>query len=217
VETSLTSSPVLDRSQRAELAKAARREEILMAARRVFAERGFSGTTIADIAEAANIALGTIYLYFPSKEAVFAALNQQLAELITAAVTDVPEPVSLEETVRRRVGQVFDVCAGNRELVRLVVINSDPETEVTRRMRAADEDRNRPLTKALTRAMDAGAIRHGDASIVAKLVQGLVTIAVYQAFVVAGGEDADTYRDYCADMIIAYLTPQSGVEENQDG
>ena len=210
----MTSSPVLDRSQRAELAKAARREEILTAARRVFAERGFRGTTIADIAEAANIALGTIYLYFPSKEAVFAALNQQLAELITAAVTDVPEPVSLEETVRRRVGQVFDVCARNRELVRLVVINSDPETEVTRRMRAADEDRNRPLTKALARAMGAGAIRQGDASIVAKLVQGLVTIAVYQAFVVAGGEDAETYRDYCADMIIAYLTPQAGVHTN---
>ena len=210
----MTFSPVLDRSQRAELAKAARREEILTAARRVFAERGFRGTTIADIAEAANIALGTIYLYFPSKEAVFAALNQQLAELITAAVTDVPEPVSLEETVRRRVGQVFDVCARNRELVRLVVINSDPETEVTRRMRAADEDRNRPLTKALARAMGAGAIRQGDASIVAKLVQGLVTIAVYQAFVVAGGEDAETYRDYCADMIIAYLTPQAGVHTN---
>ena len=210
----MTASPVLDRNQRAELAKAARREEILTAARRVFAERGFRGTTIADIAEAANIALGTIYLYFPSKEAVFAALNQQLAELITAAVTDVPEPVSLEETVRRRVGQVFDVCARNRELVRLVVINSDPETEVTRRMRAADEDRNRPLTKALARAMGAGAIRQGDASIVAKLVQGLVTIAVYQAFVVAGGEDAETYRDYCADMIIAYLTPQAGVHTN---
>ena len=122
--------------------------------------------------------------------------------------------MSLEETVRRRVGQVFDVCARNRELVRLVVINSDPETEVTRRMRAADEDRNRPLTKALARAMGAGAIRQGDASIVAKLVQGLVTIAVYQAFVVAGGEDAETYRDYCADMIIAYLTPQAGVHTN---
>ena len=81
-------------------------------------------------------------------------------------------------------------------------------------MRAADEDRNRPLTKALARAMGAGAIRQGDASIVAKLVQGLVTIAVYQAFVVAGGEDAETYRDYCADMIIAYLTPQAGVHTN---
>ena len=111
--------------------------------------------------------------------------------------------------------RVFDVCARNRELVRLVVINSDPETEVTRRMRAADEDRNRPLTKAFTRAMSAGSIRQGDASIVAKLVRGLVTIAVYQAFVVAGGEDAETYRDYCADMIIAYLTPQAGVQTNQ--
>ena len=70
---------------RAELAKAARREDILAAARRVFAARGFRGTTIADIADDAGIALGTIYLYFPSKEGVFAALNARLGELIAEA------------------------------------------------------------------------------------------------------------------------------------
>ncbi len=208
----MASSPVLDRSQRAEAAKAARREEILTAARRVFAERGFRGTTIADIAEEANIALGTIYLYFESKDAVFAALNQQLAQLITSAVIDVPPPVSLEETVRLRVRRVFEVCAENRELVRLVVLNSDPGTDITKRIRAADEDRNRPLTAGIGAAMEAGTIRRGDASVVARLVQGVVSMAVYQAFVVAGGEDAEKYRDACADMLVAYMTPPAGTQ-----
>ena len=72
--------PVADRDQRSELAREARRGEILAAARRVVAVRGFRGTTIADIAEEAEIALGTIYLYFTSKESVFAALNQQLRD-----------------------------------------------------------------------------------------------------------------------------------------
>ena len=85
----MTSSIADERAQRAEQAKAARREEILDAARRVFAERGFRGTTIADIAEAAKIALGTIYLYFSSKEDVFAALHQRFNEVIMRSTRDV--------------------------------------------------------------------------------------------------------------------------------
>jgi AcrR family transcriptional regulator len=207
----VASSPVLDRSRRAELAKAARREEILDAARRVFAERGFRGTTIADIAEAAGIALGTIYLYFPSKEDVFAALNQRLADIISAAVRETPERGGIAQTTRDRVANVFDACGRNRELIRLVVLNSDPESAAARRMRKADDDRSQPLISGIQQGMDAGVIRQGDATIMTKLVMGLVSIAVYQAFVVADGTDADKYRDACADMIVAYLAP--GVEQ----
>ncbi len=207
----MSTSSVVERSERAEQAKAVRREEILSAARRVFAARGFRGTTIADIAEEAGIALGTIYLYFPSKEAVFAALNQRLGELITAAATKAPPARTLEETVRERIRRVFETCAENRDLVRLVVINTDPGTEITKRMQEADEYRNRPLAQAIARAIRAGVIRDADPAIVTKLVQGVVSIAVYQAFVLSGGEDADKYRDACADMIVAYLKPTAGM------
>lgn len=46
------------------------REAIVAAAMELFATRGFEGTTIADIAEAADIAPRTFFGYFPSKEAV---------------------------------------------------------------------------------------------------------------------------------------------------
>lgn len=203
----MAATPVLDRTQRSELAKAARREEILDAARRVFAERGFRGTTIADIAEAAGIALGTIYLYYPSKEDVFAGLNQQLAEVISGAISDGVADTSLADAVRRRIGNVFSTCAGNRDLVRLVVLNTDPESAAARRMREAGEARNRPLIAGIERFMTDGLIRHGDARIVTNLIVGLVSIAVYQAFVISDGSDAAKYRDACAEMIIAYLTP----------
>ncbi len=206
----MAAPPVLDRSQRAELAKAARREEILAAARRVFATRGFRGTTIADIADEAGIALGTIYLYYPSKEAVFAALNQRLAELIAGAGRAVPPEPSMEATVRRRVHEVFATCSANRDLVRLAVINVDPGTELTRRMQAAAEVRNRPIAKEIAEAVERGTIRTCDPAITARLIEGIVSIAVYQAFVLAGGEDAETYRDTCAEMIVAYLRPVVG-------
>lgn len=51
-----------------------RRESILDAALECFVERGFHGTAIPQIAEKANIAAGTIYHYFESKEALVNAL-----------------------------------------------------------------------------------------------------------------------------------------------
>jgi len=205
----VTHVPVLDRSARAELAKAARREEILAAARRVFAARGFRGTTIADIAEEAHIALGTIYLYFQSKAAVFAALSEQLYALIAAAIADVPAEVSLDDTVRRRVENVFAVCGHNRDLVRLVVLNTDPDSEVARRMQRASDAREQPMAAEIERAIGDGLIRHGDACMMSRLVTGLVSIVVYQAFVLSNGEDAEKYAEACADMITAYLRPQA--------
>ena len=173
-------APVADRAQRAEQAKAARREEILGAARRVFAERGFRGTTIADIAEEAKIALGTIYLYFASKDDVFAALHQRFNEVITQATRDVPPGSTVQETTRRYVDSIFNACAENRDLVRLVVLNADPESEIAKRMRKAETDRNRPLTNALRRSMQSGTVRQGDPGVMANLVRGAVSMAVYQ-------------------------------------
>lgn len=213
----MTRPPVLDRSTRTEQAKAARREEILAAARRVFAARGFRGTTIADIAEEAGVALGTIYLYFPSKQTVFAALNEQFNRLITDAVTSVAPTGSLEQTTRLRVKSVFDACGQNRDLIRLVVLNTDPDSEVARRMRDSSHERAKPLTLELQRAMEAGAVRAGDARIITHLVTGLVSIAVYQAFVVSNGEDAEEYATACADMLNAYLQPQNALPRGGEG
>lgn len=207
-EAHLTSTPVLDRSQRAELARAARREEILDAARRVFAARGFRGTTIADIADEAGTALGTIYIYFASKEDVFAALHQRFAELIAHATDDGQADASLEEAVARRIGNVFDACGESRDLVRLVVLNADPGTAVAQRIRDADDDRSRPVIGMLEAALAGGLIRDGDPAIMTHLIQGLVSMAVYQAFVVEDGDNAGAYRKGCTDMVLAYLRPE---------
>lgn len=51
-------------------ARADRRESILAAALQCFVERGFHGTAMPQIAERAEVAAGTIYHYFPSKEAL---------------------------------------------------------------------------------------------------------------------------------------------------
>ena len=51
--------------------KEARPAELLEAALDVFAEKGFAAARMDDIAARAGVAKGTVYLYFPGKEAVF--------------------------------------------------------------------------------------------------------------------------------------------------
>lgn len=55
---------------------AARRREIVEAARAVFAERGFSGTSMAALVAATGISTGTLYHYFPSKAELVAAVAE---------------------------------------------------------------------------------------------------------------------------------------------
>lgn len=60
-----------------------RRGEILLAARHVFARKGFDNTTVDAIAKAAGLAKGTVYVYFHSKRELYlAALREGIAALI---------------------------------------------------------------------------------------------------------------------------------------
>jgi AcrR family transcriptional regulator len=54
--------------------KSQRRDEIIAAAKKVFAAKGFHDTTIADIAKEAGLSYGSIYWYFDSKDDVFHTL-----------------------------------------------------------------------------------------------------------------------------------------------
>jgi TetR/AcrR family transcriptional regulator, repressor of fatR-cypB operon len=63
-----------------------RKESILDAALEAFVERGFHGTAIPQIAERANIAAGTIYHYFDSKEALVNALYRSWKSTISQRV-----------------------------------------------------------------------------------------------------------------------------------
>jgi AcrR family transcriptional regulator len=82
--------------------------EILAAARRVFATRGFSDATVDEIAAAAGIAKGTVYLYYSSKKEIYlAALKHGLMELqeqTRAAIQSaVGVQAKLQEFVRTRI------------------------------------------------------------------------------------------------------------------
>jgi AcrR family transcriptional regulator len=79
----ITDPPSAHRKTRKELLSGWRQDEILQAACRIFARLGYSATNVEDIANEAGIAKGTVYLYFKSKEEIFAAVLARDVESLT--------------------------------------------------------------------------------------------------------------------------------------
>lgn len=65
-----------------------KREAILEAALQLFNERGFHGTSVPELARRAEVATGTLYRYFDSKEAIVNALYQEGKAQLTQAVAE---------------------------------------------------------------------------------------------------------------------------------
>jgi AcrR family transcriptional regulator len=74
-----------------------RRQEILDAAMAVFTNKGVSKATVADIAEAAGVAKGTVYLYFGSKEHLLLALRDRFTDELLAHVSDLLSRVGQDD------------------------------------------------------------------------------------------------------------------------
>jgi AcrR family transcriptional regulator len=84
------------------------RQQIIEAAMGLFAERGYHATTIADIAEAADVAPRTFFSYFPSKEAVvFHNVDRDMDALAAALRNRLPGENAFD-ALRRWIDAMFD-------------------------------------------------------------------------------------------------------------
>jgi AcrR family transcriptional regulator len=87
------------------------RRALASAALRLFAERGYEETTIADIAAAADVSPRTFFSYFPSKEdVVFAEVDERLAEVRESLGQRSPDETPLE-SIRRIVLEIMEAIA----------------------------------------------------------------------------------------------------------
>src|SRR6266536_4213259 len=77
------------------------RETIDRVALELFNERGYHATTLADIAEAAEVSTRTIFAYFPSKEDILFSDFPLMKEALAQALAERPEGEDALETVRK--------------------------------------------------------------------------------------------------------------------
>jgi len=140
--------------------KADTRAAIKDAARRCFAERGYSGANIADIAGAAGVAHGTFYVHFANKDAVLdellAEFNDAFVELLAPMFADAPS-AAIADTVRATAQTFLDHWQSNRAFVECYAARS-----------AAGLDRNSlrdgvnpPMANLIGAALRAAAARRG--------------------------------------------------------
>ncbi len=98
-------------------------ELILDAAIRVFAEKGFNAARISDVADAAGVADGTIYLYFKNKEDLLLSIFEEKMDLLLAglreALEGITEPLDQVRTFAR---YHFRQVQDHRELAEVLQI-----------------------------------------------------------------------------------------------
>jgi AcrR family transcriptional regulator len=116
-------------SPKHEAMRQATRQSVIAAARRLFSERGYAGSSIEAIAEAAGVAVPTVYAAFGNKRSILRAL--------IAAAVDGERPRPVAERMREQAAGVPDPATRMQKMMRLVVSLTAQSADVLRIMRGA--------------------------------------------------------------------------------
>jgi AcrR family transcriptional regulator len=97
--------------ERKERERERRRQQIIVAAKRVFSEKGFNKATMEDIAKEAELSPGTIYLYFKNKDELYASLSLRILQYLNIRLEHVAQQkdLSTEERIQALKEAMFDV------------------------------------------------------------------------------------------------------------
>jgi AcrR family transcriptional regulator len=108
-----------------------KREIILRAARKAFAEKGFAAVGIREIAKETGLNSATLYHYFENKEAIYAAVLEETFGRMVAILHEISqtdrEP---EEQLRYAIGRYIDFIHENRDILKILIHELNLETEI---------------------------------------------------------------------------------------
>jgi len=108
-----------------------KRERIIAAAARFFGEKGYHNTTTAQIAEAAGVAAGTIYIYFSSKEELLVAVFEEFLgvhmERLREGIASEQHP---EARIRRLLQLGLELMEQNPDSARIFLSQLRQSTEM---------------------------------------------------------------------------------------
>lgn len=115
-----------------------KRARILQAAVKVFARSGYFGARVSEIAEAAGIADGTIYLYFKGKEDILVSLfDEVMAEHLQAGREEIARLSRVEDKLVRIAERHLRLLGGNRELAIVFQVELRQSTKFMERFTAS--------------------------------------------------------------------------------
>lgn len=145
--------------------------ELIEAARRVLAFKGYHDTKIVDIARAANVGVGTFYLYYPTKQAIFFELVddavQRLRTQLAAQRASTEDPAT---QARHGTETFFRFAQDNRELFRIVFGHGAAFHDVVRK---AQEMFVQDAVANITAGMELGVFRRSRPDVIAQAFIGM--------------------------------------------
>lgn len=202
------SSPQETLSRR-EREKLARQQDILKAARVLFAAKGFRETTLDEIAQKAEFGKGTLYNYFASKEDIFHALiDQLLGESIAMAHQCAISDGDARAKMTRYARATMEYVRNNGELFHAIVeeLHRGRKSEASRlqdiltRSRAVADT----IGAVLQREMDAGTIRKGDPAEIVTMLDDMIRGLTGRRILLHGTLDPEEL-DRQADLLVSIL------------
>ncbi|GIM91277.1 TetR/AcrR family transcriptional regulator [Paractinoplanes toevensis] len=188
------------RQVRAELT----RERILTAAAHVFAEHGYAAGTTNRIAERARISIGSLYQYFPNKDAILAKLLVRHIDRGTwteAAELDL-SPGSLEATVRALVRDAIDNHSDDPQLLRIMIEQAPVSKELIETIDRHGRVRVAQVRDVLARHPD---VRVRDLDTAAELILFTVEMNIHKLMAAPRTIPVETFAGELIDMLTRYL------------
>ena len=172
-----------------------KRQAILTAARELFASQGYEDTTIAEIARASGVAVGTVYLYFQNKHDVLVdvclALKAEVAQVIQS-----PEILALplRQVPRAVIEATFRNARKNQRFMNSFQVEGQSPEEVAR-LQAAQDEVSGSLNAYFTYLIAEGQLPPFDTAVYAELLNNLVSATLHQCFAAEGGAREEFYRE----------------------
>ena len=205
----MSQQPAHEALSRKEREKRARQQDILKAARELFAAKGFRDTTLDEIAQKAEFGKGTLYNYFASKEDIFHAIIDQAIENSIAMAHECVDSDGDVRTKLTRYAQASMLyIRDNGELLHAIFV----ELQGGRRSEASRlkdiVKRSREATDVvgdmLQREMDAGTIRQGNPADFVTMLEDMIRgLASRQIFLYGTSSSEEIERH--ASLIVSVL------------
>jgi AcrR family transcriptional regulator len=102
-----------------------RREQLIIVGRKLFANKGFEGTTVEEIAAKANVSKPVIYEHFGGKEGLYAVVvDREIAALLDAITGALSADVNSRQTLERAAGALLDYIETSTDGFRILVRDS---------------------------------------------------------------------------------------------
>jgi AcrR family transcriptional regulator len=166
------------RKTKQEVVSEFRCNEILDAARKIFAKKGFADATMDEIAATSGLAKGTLYLYFKSKRDVYLrTLQHGSTELLKRVTANTQEVTGVRAKLRTTIATRVEYAEENRDFIKIYLtefINVTHPVSINKDFRDVQLKLAQGLEQVLRDAVKQGEIQQLDVETIAFTIQDTI-------------------------------------------